>query len=95
MSGVDGTSLQFPHPQFPTEFAAREQIVCGAGCPADIAPAGKPDGDVNIDDMFEVIAQWGSAGGSADLAGGKGGGPDGQVNIDDLFFIIAAWGPCQ
>jgi len=51
-------------------------------CPADITG----DGTVDIDDLFEILNNWGGI--SPDLTG------DGNVDIDDLFVILNAWGPC-
>jgi T5SS/PEP-CTERM-associated repeat protein len=66
-------------------------------CPADIAPE-KGNGDVDIDDLFSVIAGWGpcpdpcaSSTCAADIAP-QGG--DCQTDIDDLFAVIGAWGAC-
>ncbi|UCD76080.1 MAG: FG-GAP repeat protein, partial [Phycisphaerales bacterium] len=63
-------------------------------CPADL----NGDGQVNIDDLFEVLGHWGVCGDPNDcpwdLAGPNNGPPDGKVNIDDLFAVLGAWGPC-
>src|SRR5207247_7392427 len=53
-------------------------------CPADV----NGNGVVDIDDLLQVIAQWGQTGGSADV------NHDGVVNIDDLLLVIGAWGTC-
>jgi hydroxyacylglutathione hydrolase len=53
--------------------------------PADITG----DDDVNIDDIFQVIAEWGSDG-IADIAPPGG---NGTTDIDDLFEVLNAWGP--
>jgi len=52
-------------------------------CPADITG----DGVVDVLDLLEVLAQWGTAG-PADITG------DGIVDVLDLLEVLAAWGPC-
>lgn len=44
------------------------------------------DGAVNIDDLFDVLAEWGETHSSADL------NSDGTVNIDDVFVVLSRWG---
>ncbi len=56
---------------------------CESPCPADITG----DGTVDVLDLLEVLAQWGSSG-SADVTG------DGTVDVLDLLEILGAWGPC-
>jgi hypothetical protein len=59
---------------------------------ADVAPVvpgdTNDDGVVNVDDLLNVIVQWGpiGPGTSADLDG------DGMVNVDDLVTVIVNWG---
>ena len=53
-------------------------------CPEDI----DGDGGVGVNDLVEVILNWGGGGGPADVTG------DGFVNVDDLYTVIVAWGPC-
>ena len=64
-------------------------------CPADIAPAGAPNGTVNVDDLLAVINAWGVCANPsncpADIA--PAGGND-VVNVDDLLAVINAWGAC-
>ena len=47
-------------------------------------------GEVDVNDLLELIAQWGSCSGfcSADISG------DGVVDVNDLLALIAAWGVC-
>jgi len=52
-------------------------------CPADI----NGDGVVDVLDLLEVLAQWGTSG-PADING------DGIVDVLDLLEVLAAWGPC-
>jgi len=55
-------------------------------CPADITG----DGVVDVLDLLEVLAQWGTSGaGGADITG------DGIVDVLDLLEVLAAWGPCE
>jgi hypothetical protein len=57
-------------------------------CPADIAPSGG-NGQVDADDLVQVILSWGPCSAcAADING------DGQVNADDLIMVILGWGPC-
>jgi hypothetical protein len=58
-------------------------------CPTDINNSGATD----IDDLLEVINNWGLSGGGnpADIAPPGG---DGIVNIDDLLAVINGWGAC-
>ena len=53
-------------------------------CPADVTN----DDVIDIDDLFDVLAHWGEAGGTYDV------NDDGTVDIDDIFAVLAAWGPC-
>jgi hypothetical protein len=47
------------------------------------------DGNVNVDDLLEVISSWGPCSGcSADING------DGTVNVTDLLSLVDAWGVC-
>ncbi len=45
------------------------------------------DGQVAVDDILSLLAQWGGPG-SADLDG------DGQVEVDDVLLMLQRWGPC-
>ncbi len=55
-----------------------------APCPADITG----DDVIDVLDLLEVLAQWGTAG-SADITG------DGVVDVLDLLEVLSAWGPCD
>ncbi|MHC5027468.1 MAG: FG-GAP-like repeat-containing protein [Planctomycetota bacterium] len=60
---------------------------CGGElCPADI----NEDGNVNVEDMVEVILNWGPCDGpcASDVTG------DGFVNVEDLVQVVLAWGNC-
>ena len=54
-------------------------------CPEDV----NNDDTVNIDDLFQVLSEWGPCNGCPEDIN-----DDGYVNIDDIFAILAAWGPC-
>jgi hypothetical protein len=56
-----------------------EEIACNADLNGDQT--------VDVMDLLEVLAQWGTAG-SADLDA------SGSVGITDLLEVLAAWGPC-
>jgi hypothetical protein len=60
-------------------------------CPEDLTgPSGVPDGEVNVNDLFLLLAGFGTHGPGADLA------PDVDiVDVNDLFVLLAAWGTCQ
>ena len=63
-----------------------------AGVPADVVYCDiDGDGGVMIDDVFEVLADWGVCDGCclSDL------NLDGLVGIDDIFEVLANWGPCS
>ena len=55
-------------------------------CPADCING---DGLVNVTDLLALLAAWGQAGSSCNIAGG-----DNTVNVTDLLALLAAWGPC-
>jgi hypothetical protein len=52
-------------------------------CPSDVTG----DGAVNVDDVLQVIGDWGGAGNS-DING------DGTVDVNDMLELLSAWGPC-
>ncbi|MCH2148256.1 MAG: family 16 glycosylhydrolase [Phycisphaerales bacterium] len=53
-----------------------------APCPADFTG----DGTVDVNDLLELLAAWGTPDG--DITG------DGECNVNDLLSVIAAWGAC-
>lgn len=55
-------------------------------CPADIA---LNDGVVNVNDLFQLLANWNTAGAGADLAA-----PTNVVDVNDLFVLLSVWGDC-
>lgn len=54
-------------------------------CPADV----NGDAVVDIDDLFQVLGQWGPCDDCAEDVT-----DDGTVNIEDVFAVLGAWGPC-
>jgi endonuclease/exonuclease/phosphatase family metal-dependent hydrolase len=68
----------------------RVEILPSTICVGDIAGN---NGEVDIEDLLLMIAEWGSKGGSADISG-ENGYPDGIVDISDLLALIGAWGIC-
>lgn len=54
-------------------------------CPADV----NTDGVVDIDDLFQVLAEWGPCDACPEDIN-----DDGVVDIDDVFAVLADWGPC-
>jgi hypothetical protein len=58
--------------------------------PALPCPDLSDDGEVNSDDLFQLLGAWGPcADCPEDLTG------DDAVNSDDLFELLGAWGPCD
>jgi hypothetical protein len=62
-------------------------------CPADT----NGDGAVNVNDLNNVILDWGTDGSAhdGDITGAAPGSPpDGIVNVNDLNAVIVGWGGC-
>lgn len=64
-------------------YAAK--INLGASCPSDV----NSDSVVDVDDLFQVLSQWGSCSDCPEDIN-----TDGVVDIDDVFAVLAEWGPC-
>jgi hypothetical protein len=60
-------------------------------CTGDVAPAGSPNGNVDVDDILVVMNGWGLCGTSLCWADVN---DDGEVDVDDLLEVIAQWGMC-
>ncbi|MHC5002024.1 MAG: M43 family zinc metalloprotease, partial [Planctomycetota bacterium] len=60
---------------------------CG-GDPATCVGDVTGDGLVNVDDLLDLLLDWGASGGPADLDG------DGIVGVDDAILLLVNWGPC-
>lgn len=58
---------------------------CEGFCPEDVNDTGQ----VNIDDLFQVLSAWGVCVNCVEDIN-----QDGVVDIDDVFAVLAAWGPC-
>lgn len=58
----------------------------GLYCDADVTL----DCQVNIDDVFAVLAAWGPCNGCPEDLDDNG-----TVDIDDLFIVLGDWGPCE
>jgi hypothetical protein len=59
-------------------------------CDGDVCPCtGDIDhnGEVNVDDMLDVLGNWGLSG-PADI------NQSGVTDIDDLLILLSSWGPC-
>ncbi|MAB81952.1 MAG: hypothetical protein CMJ24_00765, partial [Phycisphaerae bacterium] len=67
--------------------ATCEDDPCSEACPADI----NGDGIVNVQDLLNVIADWGCTAPESCLADING---DGTVNVQDLLLVIGDWN-CQ
>ena len=53
-------------------------------CPADL----DGDGVVEVDDVLEVLSNYGSSNGEGDVDG------DGVSDVNDVLAVINGWGPC-
>jgi len=61
--------------------------VTAPSCPADIAEG---DNVVNVFDLLELLAGWGTDGPGSDLDE-----PNDTIDVFDLLVLLAAWGPCD
>jgi hypothetical protein len=68
----------------PTTRTAVSRAMTVKYCRADV------NGDmvVDVSDLLELLADWGTAGTLTDLQ------DDGTVDVSDLLLLLAAWGPC-
>lgn len=57
----------------------------GNDCPGDA----NGDNQVDIDDIFAVLGNWGPCNDCPEDVN-----HDGQVDIDDIFMVLGNWGPC-
>ena len=60
-------------------------LLLASACQGDI----DGDGEVDVLDLLEVIAAWGSCDSCPEDFDGNG-----EVNVADILVLIAAWGPC-
>ena len=86
--------IRFAAEVFTTATYTWELITDAApSCPGDT----NGDGEVDVDDLNNVILDWGSDGSAngGDLTGPRPGSPpDGIVNVNDLNAVIVGWGDC-
>ncbi len=69
------------------------QVNSPPSCPGDT----NGDGDVDVNDLNNVILDWGTDGSAngGDLTDATGTGPpDGIVNVNDLNAVVVGWGKC-
>ena len=52
---------------------------------------GNGNGEIDIEDLLEILAAWGMTQG---YPGALDGFCDGIITIQDLLALLAAWGPC-
>jgi len=71
-------------------LSLRVEIISSTACVGDIFGN---NGEVDIEDLLFLIAEWGSQESVADISG-ENGYPDGIVDISDLLALIGAWGIC-
>ena len=71
-------------------LSLRAEIISSTACVGDIFGN---NGEVDIEDLLFLIAEWGSQESVADISG-ENGYPDGIVDISDLLALIGAWGIC-
>ena len=87
---IDEIQIRWPSGivQILTDVAVNQtiDIVEHEGCATDLVA----DGYINVDDLLELISQWGLCGDcSADFDNNS------EVDIDDLLILIGDWGVCN
>lgn len=81
---IDGVLNDF-HGWQVTDVSVTVMATTCPDCPADLTGTG----EVNAEDLFELLAAWGEAPGHpADL------NHDDVVNAEDLFILLGDWGSC-
>jgi len=58
---------------------------CQSSCTADL----NVDGNVDVIDLLQIVADWGTQGGNGDIDG------SGVIDTGDLLAVIAQWGQCE
>lgn len=76
-------SLASDHLLFIADFRVAEEETC---IPADL----NCDGEVNAEDLFILLGDWGDCPAAGDCPADLD--EDGQVNAEDLFILLANWG---
>lgn len=64
-----------------------------APCPGDIVPV-PGDGLVNVQDLLQMLADWGGCFGSCENSCRSDLNGDCMVNVVDLLILLGQWGPC-
>ncbi len=65
------------------DFVACSSVDCATSCDGDC----NGDGDVAVEDLLQLIADFGNAS-KCDWSG------DGMATVEDILVLLAAWGPC-
>lgn len=77
----------------PTNYDGQGGAVdcAGPGCPADITASdgGPPDGQIDVFDLLELLANWNTNGRGANIAP-----PNDIVDVFDLLELLANWDMC-
>ena len=74
----------------------RVQSTLAPPCLGDIAPAGAPNAEVDVDDLLQVINNWGKCADATDCPEDIAPvGGNNVVDVDDLLTIINGWGSCS
>ncbi|MCZ6836691.1 MAG: hypothetical protein O7G85_13015 [Planctomycetota bacterium] len=81
-----GIWLQFETPDLVSIFDPETFAVFTVTCPED----SDDDGNVEVDDLLDLLADWGTCGPPCPTDIVK----NGEVDVDDLLALLAAWGPC-
>ncbi|MHC4948873.1 MAG: hypothetical protein ACYTG1_11515 [Planctomycetota bacterium] len=96
VSGPDGSGGANPVADWTTTTTGGMYriILCGVffppQCPND---CGDDNGSVDVADLLEILAEWGTPPPhDCDIAPAPGG--DGVIDIEDLLAVLADWGSC-
>lgn len=71
----------------------RPQLVIEFTPPPPCAGDVNDNGQVNVDDLMQVINSWGAAGKPGENPADVN--DDGDVDMDDLLEVLMNWGPCE
>ncbi|UCD74906.1 MAG: FG-GAP repeat protein [Phycisphaerales bacterium] len=83
---ADSVLVGAPHDEITGSYSGSAYLFQQSSpCPADV----NDDDVVNIDDLFAVLAAWGTCDNCPEDIN-----DDGKVNIDEVFAVLGAWGPC-
>jgi hypothetical protein len=82
---ADGSvTLGLFRPGTPDSIDIDTVVPSSPDCPADVTG----DGSIDVEDLVEVVLNWGPCDCPADVTG------DGVVDVEDLVEVILGWGPC-